>query len=97
MEKPENVTIPPSPPCLLLKWILTTLTVFRGSHVDSDIFYIVLAESFLVSFHKCPLPSLTEASRRTLDGFLNITFSPAWILYGIFHNIIGLAPALFFE
>jgi len=63
---------------------------FRGSHVDSDILYMVMAESFFVTFHKSPLPSLMETSRRTLDNFLNITFSPPWILYGLSHNIIGL-------
>jgi len=51
---------------------------------------MVMAESFFVTFHKSPLPSLMETSRRTLDNFLNITFSPPWILYGLSHNIIGL-------
>ena len=77
---------------MLLHFCLTSFLLDRGSRVDSEVFSVVCAEKFVLTFHVEQLPELNHIYKRLENLSSTITLTPWWLFYSILDGVVGQHP-----
>ena len=67
------------------------VALYRGSHTNFTMLYIISAENFVITFHNKVIPRFDAIPRR-LDNLKDISFSHGWISYAILDFVVGEVP-----